>query len=141
MKDDNVKILGALAICVLLYLLMKKNKAPIHPVATSPLAAPGPPSQGVSPRMSAKNAMMTMIEDTFGISARIMEPNEDSHILVGRFDSCPAGTTLAPQNSPTDRTGSCHVTCGGGGWCGDEKGMRGAAPNEKKLQKCCIKKN
>ena len=137
MKDDNVKILGAVAICVLLYLLMKKNKQAT--AAPRPLAAP---AQGLQPaqsqRVSAKNTMMTMLEDTFGMSLYMKEPNEDKHILVGRFDACPAGHVIAKQASPTDRTGACHVTCGGGGWCGDEKGMRGAAPNEVKLQKCCV---
>jgi len=137
MKDDNVKILGAVAICVLLYLLMKKNKQTLKP-ATPLAAGPSPPVPGVSPRMSAKNTMMTMLEDTFGMSMSMKEPNEDTHILVGRFAACPPKHVIAKQASPTDRTGSCHVTCGGGGWCGDEKGMRGAAPDEVKLQKCCV---
>ena len=71
MKDDNVKILGAVAICVLLYLLMKKNK--MATAAPRPLAAPaqgqGPAQSGVSGRVSqsTKETVMTMLEDIWDV--------------------------------------------------------------------------
>ena len=107
MKDDNVKILGAVAICVLLYLLMKKNK--MATAAPRPLAAPAQargPAQSQRVSQSTKETVMTMLEDTFGMSLSMKEPNEDKHILVGRFDACPAGHVIAKQASPTDRTGA-----------------------------------
>lgn len=134
MTDDNLKIAMGVAIVVLLYLLTKKNKT-VATVGGTPVS-PGPGAGQAQPRRS--NSMVTMLADTMGIKARRMEPNEDVQVLVGRFDSCPAGMTVAPDKNKKNMhgPGSCHVTCGGGGWCGDEAGI--GSDGTMVLQKCCV---
>lgn len=130
MKDDNLKIAMGVAIVVLLYLLTKKNKTTTT-VRAGPAVSPGPGAGQAQTRRS--NSMATLLADTMGIKARRMEPNEDVQVLVGRFDSCPSGMKVSGGQHGS---GSCHVTCGGGGWCGDEAGI--GSDGSKVMQKCCV---
>ena len=130
MKDDNLKIAMGVAIVVLLYLLTKKNKTTTT-VRAGPPVSPGPGAGQAQTRRS--NSMATLLADTMGIKARRMEPNEDVQVLVGRFDSCPSGMKISGGQHGS---GSCHVTCGGGGWCGDAEGI--GSDGKPVMQKCCV---
>tara|TARA_B110000444_G_C18852056_1_gene606694 strand:- start:15121 stop:15537 length:417 start_codon:yes stop_codon:yes gene_type:complete len=136
MTEDNLKIAMGVAIIVLLYLLTKKNKTATT-VRGGPLVSPGPGAGQAQARRT--NSLPALLADAIGIKARRMEPNEDAQVHVGKFDNCPAGMQIADskKGAKTHGPGSCHVTCGGGGWCGDDDGV---GDEGKIMQVCCVPK-
>ena len=128
MKEENLKLLLAVAALIIIYLLTRPP---------AKCAVPATPAS-----VAETNMTLNKLKNALGVTGgmRRMQKNEDPtrpHILIGINETCPGGYSKAPDDF-TLSNGGCHVTCGAGGICGDPK--TGNDPNGVPVpQKCCLK--
>lgn len=127
MKEENLKMLLAVAALFIVYLLTRPSKCSA-PVTITPASK------------VETNMTLGKLKSALGVtgSLRRMHPREDAtrqHILIGIGETCPGGYSKAPDDF-TLSNGGCHVTCGNGGKCGDKDGND--ADGVPVPQKCCL---
>ena len=123
MEKSNLQLLLAFAAVIIIYLIMN----PYCPPDTNGL------------EKNSRKDKLDVFKSALGIqgTVRRMLPREDSQrktILVGINEDCPSGFTMAPVGFDLSR-GGCHITCGGGGQCGDRDGNDPSGVPVP--QKCC----
>tara|TARA_B100000927_G_C16384633_1_gene436862 strand:+ start:500 stop:880 length:381 start_codon:yes stop_codon:yes gene_type:complete len=120
LNQSQLKLLLAIAVLIIGYLIIYPNCSP-------------------KSEKNQRKAKLEIFKNAMGITGdmRRMVPREDNKrqtVLVGISESCPSGFTVAPAGFNLSN-GGCHVTCGGGGQCGDEDGNdQNGVPVP---QKCC----